>query len=131
MRSARPWPLSWIKPDSPPAQPPTSWAEVREAADAIAEATGQAGFIQMSQNNTGGWMLTTLTYALGGRMQETTGDRVQATVDNPAAKAALARLKQMRWEDGSMGANVLYDWSTINQDFAAGQIGMPGARSAI
>ena len=53
-----------------PDAPPTTWAEVREAAAAISEATGQAGFAQMSQNNTGGWMLTTLSYAFGGRLQE-------------------------------------------------------------
>src|SRR5262245_846496 len=52
-----------------PDAPPTTWAEVREAAKAIAEATGQAGFAQMTQNNTGGWMLTTLSYAFGGRLQ--------------------------------------------------------------
>jgi len=107
-----------------PDKPPTTWDEVRSYAKQIAERTGQAGYAEMTQDNTGGWMLTTLTYALGGRMQAATGDQVQATVDNPAAKAALQRLKQMRWEDGSMGANVLYDWSTINQDFAAGKIGM-------
>ena len=53
-----------------PDAPPTTWDEVREAAAAISEATGQAGFAQMSQNNTGGWMLTTLSYAFGGRLQE-------------------------------------------------------------
>src|SRR6266508_5098540 len=46
-----------------PDAPPTTWAEVREYAKQIAEATGQAGFAQMTQNNTGGWMLTTLSYA--------------------------------------------------------------------
>ena len=56
-----------------PDAPPTTWDEVREAAAAISEATGQAGFIQMTQDNTGGWMLTTLSYAFGGRLQEEIG----------------------------------------------------------
>lgn len=107
-----------------PDQPPTSWTEVREAADAIAEATGQAGFAQMSQNNTGGWILTTLTYALGGRMEEGTGDDVTATLNNDGTKQALELLRQMRWEDDAMGDNFLFEWGTINQAFAAGQVGM-------
>ncbi|MBB5791866.1 ABC transporter substrate-binding protein [Jiangella mangrovi] len=107
-----------------PDQPPTSWAEVREAADAIAEATGQAGFAQMSQNNTGGWILTTLTYALGGRMEEGNGDDVTATLNNDGTQQALELLRQMRWEDDAMGDNFLFDWGTINQAFAAGQVGM-------
>lgn len=105
-----------------PDQPPTTWDEVRTYAQRISRTTGQAGYAEMTQDNTGGWMLTTFTYALGGRMQN--ADGTQATVDNPAAKEALTRLRQMRWEDNSMGGNVLYDWSTINQEFAAGKIGM-------
>ena len=30
----------------------------------------------------------------------------------------------MRWEDNSLGANVSYDWGSINQAFAAGTVGM-------
>jgi ABC-type glycerol-3-phosphate transport system substrate-binding protein len=33
-------------------------------------------------------------------------------------------LKKMRWTDNSMGANLDYGWSDINQAFAAGNIGM-------
>lgn len=107
-----------------PDQPPTSWEEIREYADAIAEATGQAGYATMSQNNTGGWILTTLSYALGGRVQEGSGDEVTATLDNDGTRQALELLRQMRWEDDSMGDNFLYEWGTINQAFAAGQVGM-------
>ena len=32
--------------------------------------------------------------------------------------------KSMRWEDNSMGSNFLFEWGTINQAFAAGQVGM-------
>ncbi|MEJ3652767.1 extracellular solute-binding protein [Actinomycetes bacterium KLBMP 9759] len=107
-----------------PEKPPTTWADVRAYAKQIAERTGQAGYAQMTQENTGGWMLTTLTYAHGGRMQVASGDKVEATVDNPGAKAALALLRDMRWTDNSMGSNFLLDWSGINQEFAAGKIGM-------
>lgn len=107
-----------------PDSPPTTWDEVREAAKAIADETGQAGYAHMTQSNTGGWILTTETYALGGRMVEGEGEEAVATVDNEATVAALEMLREMRWEDNSMGSSFLYDWSTINQDFAAGKIGM-------
>lgn len=107
-----------------PDAPPTTWDEVREYAQQIADETGQAGYAQMSQDNTGGWALTTLTYALGGRVEEGTGDDVTATVDNHATREALETLQAMRWEDDAMGDNLLYDWATINQAFAAGQVGM-------
>ncbi|GAA4364418.1 sugar ABC transporter substrate-binding protein [Nocardioides caricicola] len=105
-----------------PDSPPTTWDEVREDADAIAEATGQAGYVQMSANNTGGWMLTTLTYTLGGRLQSEDG--TTATVDNPATAEGLQMLHDMRWEDDSMGKNTNFEWGTINEAFAAGKVGM-------
>lgn len=107
-----------------PDNPPTTWDEVREAAKKIADETGQAGYAHMTQSNTGGWILTTETYALGGRVVEGEGEEATATVDNDATVAALEMLREMRWEDNSMGSSFLYDWSTINQDFAAGKIGM-------
>ena len=107
-----------------PDAPPTTWEEVRDAAKQISEATGVAGFAQMTQNNTGGWMLTTLSYAFGGRLQVVTADGVDVTIDNAGTQAALEYLQQLRWEDDSMGANFLFDWGTINQAFAGGQVGM-------
>ena len=107
-----------------PDSPPQTWDEVREYAAAIAAETGQAGYAQMSQSNTGGWMLTSLTYAFGGRMQDGTGDDISATIANEGTRQALETLSAMRWEDDSLGDNFLYDWGTINQAFAAGQIGM-------
>jgi ABC-type glycerol-3-phosphate transport system substrate-binding protein len=108
-----------------PTKPPTTWDEVRTAAKTIADKTGVAGYAEMATSNTGGWQLTTSTYANGGRMQ-TVGDdgKVTATVNNDATKAALQRLKEMRWTDGSMGSTFDYDWGSINQAFASGQIGM-------
>ena len=107
-----------------PDKPPTTWAEVRTDAKAIADKTGQAGYSEMTQSNTGGWILTTLAYANGGRVEAVDGDKVTATIDTPAMKKVLEYLKSLRWDDNSMGANFLYDWGTINQDFAAGKIGM-------
>jgi ABC-type glycerol-3-phosphate transport system substrate-binding protein len=108
-----------------PDKPPTTWDEVRAAAKTIAEKTHVAGFSQMATQNTGGWQLTTLTYALGGRMEATdSSGKTKATLDNAATKAALKLLKDIRWIDGSMGATFDYNWGTVNQAFASGQIGM-------
>ena len=108
-----------------PNKPPTTWDEVRTDAKIIADKLHVAGFSQMATQNTGGWQLTTLTYALGGRMEATDDSgKVTATLDNPATRQALQMLKDMRWTDNSMGATFDYAWGTINQDFAAGQIGM-------
>ncbi|GGU81441.1 ABC transporter substrate-binding protein [Lentzea flava] len=107
-----------------PDRPPTSWAEVRSAAKQIAERTGQAGYAQMTTNNTGGWLLTTLDYAFGGRTEKIEGDTAKSTLNTPEMRQVLQTIRDMRWTDNSMGANFLYDWAGINQDFAAGRIGM-------
>ncbi|MEY2568864.1 MAG: multiple sugar transport system substrate-binding protein, partial [Actinomycetota bacterium] len=52
-----------------PNKPPTTWAQLRSYARQIAQKTGKTGFAEMAKDdNTAGWILTTLVYALGGRM---------------------------------------------------------------
>ncbi|HET8780029.1 MAG TPA: extracellular solute-binding protein [Agromyces sp.] len=115
-----------------PDNPPTTWDEVREAAKAISEKTGKAGFMEMTQNNTGGWQLTAATVARGGSIQEDNGDGTYtSTIANDATKAALGFLQTLRWEDNSLGSNFLLDWGTINQEFAAGNIGMYSSGSDV
>lgn len=108
-----------------PDSPPTTWDEVREYAKAISDATGKAGFATMTFNNTGGWQLTAQTVAHGGRTQIDNGDGTYtSTINNPGTIAALQFYHDLRWEDNSMGSNFLLDWSGINQEFGAGNIGM-------
>jgi ABC-type glycerol-3-phosphate transport system substrate-binding protein len=107
-----------------PNKPPTSWEEIRSDAKQIAERTGVAGFAMMTTGNTGGWIATTMDYAFGGRTEAISDNRAKSTVDTPEMTAALDEVHAMRWDDNSMGANFLYDWGTINQDFAAGRVGM-------
>src|SRR5258708_432030 len=108
-----------------PNKPPTTWAQVAADAKLIAAKTGQAGYAEMGKDdNTAGWILTTLVYSLGGRMETGTGTSAIATPANPQTVAALNLLKQMRWTDNSMGSNFGYGWSDINQAFPAGQVGM-------
>ncbi len=108
-----------------PNKPPTTWAQVRADAKQIAAKTGKAGYVQMAKDdNTAGWILTTLVYTLGGRMETGSGTSATATLDNPKSIQALNLLKAMRWTDNSMGSNFDYGWSDINQAFAAGTVGM-------
>jgi ABC-type glycerol-3-phosphate transport system substrate-binding protein len=108
-----------------PNRPPTTWAEVMADAKQIAQKTGKTGYAEMGKaDNSAGWILTTLVYSLGGRMEIGNGTRAKATLNNPQTLQALNMLHQMRWVDNSMGSNFDYGWSDINQAFAAGTVGM-------
>jgi multiple sugar transport system substrate-binding protein len=108
-----------------PNKPPTTWAQVVNYALKISQKTGKPGYVQMAKDdNTAGWILTTLVYSLGGRMERGTGSHATATLNNPQTVAALNLLHHMRWVDNSMGSNFDYGWSDINQAFAAGNVGM-------
>jgi multiple sugar transport system substrate-binding protein len=108
-----------------PNDPPTTWAQLEADAKQISEKTGMAGYTQMgASDNTAGWILTTVTDALGGRMETGIGSKAKATFNNPAAVQALNILNTMRWTDDSMGSNMGLSWGTSNQAFAAGQVGM-------
>ena len=108
-----------------PNNPPTTWTQVEADAKQISQKTGKAGYAEMgASDNTAGWILTTVDYALGGRMETGIGSKAKATFDNPQAVQALNMLKTMRWSDNSMGSNFGFGWGDINQAFAAGQVGM-------
>jgi len=108
-----------------PNKPPTTWAQLRKYAKQIADKTGAAGYAQMGLNdNTAGWIATTVTYTLGGRLEKGRGTSATATLNNKYTVQALQLLRQMRWTDNSMGSTYDYTWPTINQAFAAGKIGM-------
>ncbi|MDR2996954.1 MAG: extracellular solute-binding protein [Microbacterium sp.] len=108
-----------------PDEPPTTWDEIRADAKTIAAKTGKAGYAQMAANNTGGWQLTAATVARGARTQTDKEDgSATSTVDNDATKAALQFLHDVRWEDKAFGSKFDLDWGTINQEFAAGNLGM-------
>jgi multiple sugar transport system substrate-binding protein len=108
-----------------PNKPPKTWAQLRKYAKQIADRTGQTGYAQMGLNdNTAGWILTTVAYTLGGRMEQGRGTSARATLASKYTAQALQLLRQMRWNDNSMGSTYDYTWPTINQAFAAGKIGM-------
>jgi multiple sugar transport system substrate-binding protein len=80
-----------------PNKPPKTWAQLRKYAKQISDRTGAAGYAQMGLNdNTAGWIATTVTYTLGGRMQKGRGTSATATLNNPFTVQALNLLRQMR-----------------------------------
>jgi ABC-type glycerol-3-phosphate transport system substrate-binding protein len=108
-----------------PNKPPHTWSQVVSDALKISQKTGKAGYLEMGKDdNTAGWILTTVVYSLGGRMEKGTGTHAVATLNNPQTVSALNLLHHMRWVDNSMGSNFDYGWSDINQAFAAGNVGM-------
>jgi ABC-type glycerol-3-phosphate transport system substrate-binding protein len=108
-----------------PNDPPTTWSQLMADAKQISSKTGMAGYAEMgASDNTAGWILTTLDYALGGRVETGLGKSAKATFDNPQAVQALNMLKTLRWTDNAMGSDFNWGWSDINQAFAAGQVGM-------
>ncbi|MDX6427516.1 MAG: multiple sugar transport system substrate-binding protein [Gaiellaceae bacterium] len=108
-----------------PNKPPTTWAQVQSYARLITQKTGKAGYAQMGKDdNSAGWVFTTLVYSLGGRMETGRGTTAKATLNNAKAVTALNMLKKMRWTDNTMGSNFDMGWSDINQAFAAGNVGM-------
>ena len=76
-----------------PNKPPTTWAQVAKDALAISQKTGKAGYVEMGKDdNTAGWILTTVVYSLGGRMEKGTGKSAVATVDNPQTEIGRAHV---------------------------------------
>ena len=105
-----------------PDSPPTTWDEVRDAAIAITENTDAQGFQTMTLDNTGGWILTTTSYAFGSTLQS--DDGTTATIDNPATAEVLEMYRQLRWDDEVMGSNFLLNYDDAVNAFASGQVGM-------
>ncbi len=105
-----------------PDDPPQTWDDVRAAAQAVNAAAGVPGFATMTLDNTGGWILTTMSYAFGATLQS--DDGTTATVDNPATAEVLDFYRTLRWEDDTMGSNFLLNYDDAVNAFASGQLGM-------
>lgn len=105
-----------------PDSPPTTWDEVREAAKAISDNTDAQGFMTMTSENNGGWILATTSYAFGSTLQSEDGATV--TIDNPATREVLQWYHDLRWEDDSFGNNFLINYDDGLNAFASGQAGM-------
>ncbi|WP_049573129.1 ABC transporter substrate-binding protein [Nonomuraea sp. SBT364] len=106
-----------------PNTPPTTWAEVREAAKKIAAlGPGYVGYGEYSGGNTGGWHFTQALYGRGGSIL--TEDNKKAAFNSPEGKAVLQTLHDMRWIDNSMGSKLLVDWESLMVAMGSGKTGM-------
>ncbi|MFG1814402.1 ABC transporter substrate-binding protein [Kribbella sp. NPDC049174] len=106
-----------------PDAPPKTWADVQAAAKKIAGlGAGYVGFGEYSAGNTGGWHFAASLYARGGSM---VGDDGKTAAFNSAeGKAVLENLKQMRWNDNSMGSKQLLQWEDLMRMMGGGKLGM-------
>lgn len=108
-----------------PDAPPTTWDEVREYAAKITAETGAVGFGEISTNNSGGWHLTGYSYTYGGTMIEQAADGTwAASFDDDPAREVMSWWHAMRWEDDTLGDNVLGKQEDLVAEFTAGNVGM-------
>ena len=108
-----------------PNSPPTTWAQVREAAKKIAAlGDGTAGYGDYSKSNTGGWHFTAEMYSLGGSIATKSGSTWKASFNDAKGKQVLQQLKDMRWTDNSMGSKQLLEWADLLQMMGSGKLGM-------
>ena len=109
-----------------PNSPPTTWEEVREYAQQLTDPSkGQAGFMQLSLDNGGGWMFTAAYYSFSGKdlIEYQDGEWV-ATFNDETGVEVLQMLKDMRFTDNSMTDRVLLSYGDVTQLMASGRVGM-------
>jgi ABC-type glycerol-3-phosphate transport system substrate-binding protein len=108
-----------------PDQPPTTWAQVEADATAIAKlGNGIEGWGDYSAGNTGGWHFSSYIDALGGSMVNTTTSPPTANFNNANGQAILQALHTLRFTDNAMSKTEGLTWGMLQQQFAAGKLGM-------
>jgi ABC-type glycerol-3-phosphate transport system substrate-binding protein len=108
-----------------PDQPPTTWAQVEADASAIAKlGNGIEGWGDYSAGNCGGWHFSSYIDALGGSMVNSTTSPATANFNNASGVAVLQALHALRFTDHAMSATQGLTWGMLQQQFAAGKLGM-------
>lgn len=106
-----------------PDQPPTTWDELRSAAQTLTT-NGRFGFVETSSNNQGGWHFTAWMYSAGGELISEQDGRWTAIFNNDIGVQVLQFLKDMRYTDRSMPERQLLDQNDTRQLIATGQVSM-------
>ncbi|SDG23990.1 ABC-type glycerol-3-phosphate transport system, substrate-binding protein [Lentzea fradiae] len=114
---------NFIKAGLDPNSPPKTWDEVRAAAKKLKDA-GVTGFAEYSKSNQGGWHFTAWMKSVGGDIARKDGDKYVADFNNDKGQEVLRRLKEMRWDDNSMGEKQLLEIGDVQNMMGAGQLGM-------
>jgi ABC-type glycerol-3-phosphate transport system substrate-binding protein len=108
-----------------PDQPPTTWAQVEKDATAIAKlGNGIEGWGDYSAGNNGGWHFSSYVDAIGGSMVNNAASPPTAAFDTPDAQQVLQALHTLRFTDKAMSPTQGLAWGTLQQQFAAGKLGM-------
>jgi len=108
-----------------PNVPPTTWAQVEQDATAIAKlGHGIEGWGDYSAGNTGGWHFSSYMDALGGTMVNTASSPPTAAFNNAKGMAILQALHTLRFTDHAMSTTQGLSWGSLQQQFAAGKLGM-------
>jgi ABC-type glycerol-3-phosphate transport system substrate-binding protein len=108
-----------------PNDPPTTWAQVETDAKAIAKlGNGIEGWGDYSAGNNGGWHFASYMDALGGTTVNANNVPPTAGFDNANGLAILEALHTLRFTDNAMSATQGLAWGTLQQQFAAGKLGM-------
>jgi ABC-type glycerol-3-phosphate transport system substrate-binding protein len=108
-----------------PNQPPTTWAQVETDAAKIAKlGHGIEGWGDYSAQNTGGWHFSSYIDALGGSMVNQSTAPPTASFDNANGEAVLQALHTLRFTDHAMSATQGLAWGSLQQQMAAGKLGM-------
>src|ERR1700691_502790 len=108
-----------------PNDPPTNWAQVETDAKAIAKlGHGIEGWGDYSAGNNGGWHFASYMDALGGTTVNTNNAPPTAAFDNANGLAILDALHTLRFTDNAMSATQGLAWGALQQQFAAGKLGM-------
>src|SRR5580693_2186484 len=108
-----------------PDDPPTTWAQVETDAKAIAKlGNGIEGWGDYSAGNNGGWHFASYMDALGGTTVNTNNAPPTADFDNADGTAILEALHTLRFTDKAMSPTQGLAWGTLQQQFAAGKLGM-------
>ena len=108
-----------------PDQPPATWADVEKDAMAIAKlGNGIAGWGDYSAGNTGGWHFSSYIDAVGGSMVNQNTAPPTANFNTAEAQQILRVLHDMRFKDHAMSATQGLQWGALQQQFAAGKLGM-------
>jgi ABC-type glycerol-3-phosphate transport system substrate-binding protein len=108
-----------------PNDPPRTWAQVETDATAIAKlGNGIEGWGDYSAGNNGGWHFASYMDALGGTTVNADNAPPTAAFDNAKGLAILTALHTLRFTDNAMSATQGLAWGTLQQQFAAGKLGM-------
>jgi ABC-type glycerol-3-phosphate transport system substrate-binding protein len=108
-----------------PSNPPTTWAQVETDATAIAKlGNGIEGWGDYSAGNNGGWHFSSYVDAIGGSMVNNNASPPTANFDNSNGEAILEALHTLRFTDKAMSPTQGLAWGTLQQQFAAGKLGM-------